>query len=178
MTVLVAVASKHGGTRGIAEAVADELRAMGIEAEVRDVDEVADPGHYDAVVLGSAVYMGNWMEDAQRFVAGHREALAAVPVWLFSSGPLGREEPQPKGDPNGLDEFMKATGAREHRIFVGRLDKSQLGLGERLAAKVVKAPEGDFRDWEAIRDWAREIGGALRTPPFPAPVVQVERGSS
>ena len=166
MRVLVATASKHGGTRGIAEAVADELRAMGIDAEVRDVGEVADPGRYGAVVVGSAVYMGNWMEDARRFVAGHREALAAVPVWLFSSGPLG-DPPVPPGEPQGIDRWTAETGARGHRTFAGRLHPGELGLGERLVAKAVRAPAGDFREWDAIRAWAREIGEALRPGAVP-----------
>jgi menaquinone-dependent protoporphyrinogen oxidase len=71
------------------------------------------------------------------------------------------EEPQPKGNPAHLDELVATTGARGHRIFVGKLDKSGLGLGERLMARAVKAPEGDFRDWPAIRAWAREIATTL-----------------
>ncbi len=57
-----------------------------------------------------------------------------------------------------------ATQAREHHIFVGKLDARSLGFGERLIAKVVHAPEGDFRDWEAIRGWTRDIGAALELP--------------
>jgi menaquinone-dependent protoporphyrinogen oxidase len=56
---------------------------------------------------------------------------------------------------------MRATHARGHRVFVGKLNPGDLGFGERLMAKVVKAPEGDFRDWDAIRAWAREIAAAL-----------------
>ena len=69
--------------------------------------------------------------------------------------------PRPHGDPNGLVELLETTRAREHVIFAGKLDKRDLGLGERLITRVVHAPEGDFRDWEAIRDWARAIGAAL-----------------
>jgi menaquinone-dependent protoporphyrinogen oxidase len=161
MQVLVAVASKHGSTSDIAATIAGELRTMGIGAETRDLGAVTDLGRYDAVVLGSAVYMGRWLPEATAFVDRHRTALAAIPVWLFSSGPLGADRPLPPGDPKDLDQLMEATRAHGHRIFSGRLDPSDLGLGERLIVKVVHAPAGDFRDWEAIRTWAREIGGAL-----------------
>jgi menaquinone-dependent protoporphyrinogen oxidase len=67
----------------------------------------------------------------------------------------------PPGDPQDLDELMAATRARGHRLFSGRLDGADLGLGERLIARIVHAPSGDFRDWDAIRTWAREIGSAL-----------------
>jgi menaquinone-dependent protoporphyrinogen oxidase len=166
-TVLVAVASKHGGTRGIGEAVADELRAMRIDAELLDFDEVPDPGRYDAVVLGSAVYMGRWLPEARRFAGLNLAALRAVPVWLFSSGPLG-DPPIPPGDPTELDCLAAELGARAHRTFAGRLDPGDLGLGERLVAKAVRAPAGDFREWEAIRAWARSIGAALRPDVVPA----------
>ena len=168
MTVLIAVASKHGSTKGIAEAIADEMRSTGIDADVRDIVDVTDVNRYDAVVLGSAVYMGRWMQEAQRFVETHHEAIAAVPVWLFSSGPLGADEPKPVGDPQGIDQIVAATRARGHRTFAGRLESSELGLGERLIVKAVRAPAGDFRDWDAIRGWAREIGEALRRETVPA----------
>ena len=161
MNVLIAVASKHGGTAGIGEAIADALRTLGIAAETREIDDDLIVEDADAVVVGSAIYMGRWLPEAVRFVDRNRGELAAVPVWLFSSGPLGANDPRPKGDPAHLDELIAATGAREHRIFVGKLDNDHLGLGERLAVRLVKAPMGDFRDWDAVRAWARKIGEAL-----------------
>ena len=153
--VLITVASKHGATRGIADAIAEELRRRGLDAEVRDI------GGYDAVILGSAVYMGKWLPAARELADREREVLAGLPVWLFSSGPLGHEHPQPEGEPAQLDQLLAQTNARGHRIFAGELDRSELGAGERLLARMVKAPEGDFRDWDAIRAWAGEIADAL-----------------
>jgi len=74
---------------------------------------------------------------------------------------VGREDPQPKGDPGHLDALMQATQARGHRMFVGKLDRESLGFGERLMTTAVKAPEGDFRDWDVIRSWAQGIASAL-----------------
>ena len=162
MNILVAVASKHSSTRGIAEAIGQELRRSGHTVQVRGADEVNGLGGYDAVILGSAIYMGNWLAEARQFVDKNRASLATMPVWLFSSGPLGQSDPQPPGDFAHLRELMDATQARGHRTFVGKLDRSSLGRAERLVAKVVRAPEGDFRDWEAIREWAREIAADQR----------------
>ena len=169
-SILVAVASKHGSTREIAEVIGEELRAHGVAADVRDIEETDSIAGYDAVVCGSAIYMGNWLPEAYRFIDRHHQALARVPVWLFSSGPLGETDPQPVGDPVRLPGLMDTTGAREHRMFVGKLDKSELGFMEKLATKVVKAPEGDFRDWEAIRAWAREIATMLASSGVAEPV--------
>ena len=161
MHVLVVVASRHGSTLEVAQAIAEELRGAGQEVDLRAADEVASLDPYQAVVLGSAVYVGNWLPEARRFVEQHGAQLETRPVWLFSSGPLGAEDPKPAGDPTRLPELMQATRARDHRIFAGRLDRHELGLGERIVTRAVGAPEGDFRDWEAIRGWARQIAASL-----------------
>src|SRR3954449_8839298 len=87
MNVLVAVASKHGSTREIAEAIAGELRSMGIDADLRGVGDVESIAGYDALILGSALYMGNWLADAKDFANRFAGCLGTRPVWVFSSGP-------------------------------------------------------------------------------------------
>ena len=168
MKVLVAVASKHGSTREIAQVIAAQLRAAHLDADLREAGEVPDLGGYDAVVLGSAVYVGSWLPEARHFAERHRAALAKLPVWIFSSGPLGALDPRPQDDPERLAAPMAGVEVRDHRVFVGKLDPAGLGLGERLAVKMVRAPKGDFRDWAAIRGWAREIAAALRSDAVPA----------
>jgi menaquinone-dependent protoporphyrinogen oxidase len=161
MTILVAVATRHGSTLEIAEAIADELRDVGHTVEVRDVADGPRLDSYAAVIVGSAVYMGAWLPEAVHFIYDHQPRLKDKPVWLFSSGPLGAEDPKPTAPPTQIEALLEHSGARGHCIFVGKLDKSRLTLGERLVAKMVGAPEGDFRAWDAIRDWARQIASAL-----------------
>jgi menaquinone-dependent protoporphyrinogen oxidase len=156
------VASRHGSTREIADAIAQELQVHGADAEVRTVDEVSDLDGYSAVVLGSAIYMGNWESAANRFVQRHQSQLLTMPVWLFSSGPVGNDHPE-QGDPPKVGEIAQRTHARGHQMFAGKLDRHDLNLGERLVVNVVRAPDGDFRDWSSIRAWADEIGDALRS---------------
>jgi len=162
MRVLVTAASKHGSTREIAQAIATELSAEGIAAEARDVTDVATLEGYDAVILGSAVYVGKWMNEARDFVARHGEELRHRSVWLFSSGPLG-SIPKPTEDPVDVAPMMEATGAREHRLLVGALERGKLGMGERIIVRAVRAPYGDFRDPATIREWARHVANELAT---------------
>jgi menaquinone-dependent protoporphyrinogen oxidase len=168
MHVLVAVASRHGSTRDIADAIAQELQVPGVDAEVRTVDEVPDLDGYSAVVLGSAIYMGNWEAAANQFVQRHQSRLLTMPVWLFSSGPVSNGDGPGQGDPSKVVEIARLTHARGHQMFAGKLDRHGLSLGERLIVNVVQAPEGDFRDWSAIRSWADEIGAALKSAAVPA----------
>ncbi len=160
MTVLVVFASKYGSTEEIAGAVAEELIGAGLEARAVEADGT-ELGEADAIVAGSAVYAGHWLKPIRRLVAEAAPGLRERPVWLFSSGPLGDEDPQPSGEPADLDELMSETGARSHIVFAGKLDRERLSVGERLLVRALKAPEGDFRDWDAIREWARAIAAEL-----------------
>jgi menaquinone-dependent protoporphyrinogen oxidase len=169
MTVLVTAASKHGATRQIGETIARVLDEHGVSAEFVDLDDVRDLGRYEAVVLGSAVYLGKWLKEARSFVDAHAGDLAERPTWLFSSGPI-------VGDPPKRDPADEAAGrraletahAREHKLFAGKVDKSELGLLEKAAVRAAHASEGDYRDWDEIERWATEIAAQLRTATEPA----------
>ena len=160
MKVLVCAASKHGATTEIAAEIGAALAAVGVEADVLAPDEVQTMAGYDAAVIGSAVYVGRWLEPAKTLVEQHQEALRAMPVWLFSSGPVG-DPPKPVEDPVDAQPLVDLVKARGHRVFAGDLDRARLGFGERAIVAAVRAPDGDFRPWADIEAWAREIAAAL-----------------
>jgi menaquinone-dependent protoporphyrinogen oxidase len=166
MRILVAYASRLGSTREIAESIAGRLQLHGFEASALRAAAVGDVEAYDAVIVGSAVYAGNWMDEATQFIDGNRSALAARHIWLFSSGPVGHlpERVEPSA-PGVVRRLMLAVGARGHRVFFGAFDRatidgSDLGRAERFIAKRF-VPTGDFRDWEAVAGWADDIAGEL-----------------
>lgn len=161
MRVLVAVASRHGSTREIAAEAAEALRAAGLEVDLLEAGAVSSLAGYGAVVLGSAIYMGAWLPEAKRLVERHRGELAALPLWLFSSGPLGEGDPQPQPDLAALTAPFSGLAVRGHEVFAGKLDRSTLGMGEKLIARLVKAPDGDFRDRAAVRAWAEAVAAEL-----------------
>ena len=172
MQVLVAYATKHGATREIAERIAEQLKGAGAAAEVRPVQAVDDLTGYDAFVIGSAIYMGSWRKEAITFVQRHQAILAARPVWLFGSGPLGTATTDSRGqdllvvsEPKEFAEFMDALRPRGRKVFFGALDPRTLSLPERtlrlLPAGRALLPAGDFRDWPAIEAWAADIAHEL-----------------
>jgi len=160
MTVLVAYASKHGATEEIARRIAKQLREKGTAAEARPVGEVKTLEDPDAVVLGSAVYVGSWMKEASAFAERHKEELSRIPVWLFSSGPTGTG-PTDVGVSDKQLAALREIHPRDHRLFHGAMDPTKLGFLERKMVKAVKAPVGDFRDWGEVRSWADEIARSL-----------------
>lgn len=161
MKVLVSAASRHGATTEVVATIAAALTAAGADAVVVAPSEVTSIDGFDAAVIGSAVYVGRWLEPARELLEEHRDALSRIPVWLFSSGPVG-DPPKPVEDPIDVPAMVALVGAREHRLIPGRIDKKRLGLGEKAILAAVRAPEGDFRPWPEIDAWAAEIAGILR----------------
>lgn len=172
MTVLMTAATKHGSTGEIAQAIGAALTERGIRALVLPTEEVRDIGEYAAVVAGSAVYGGHWLPSATTPVDRGSSAWAGRPVWLFSSGPVGdpaRTLPRKMGaGPVDLPKTRATTGAREHRVFPGKLDPKGLPIMQRAALLLFRGMKGDFRDWDAIRAWSAGFADALHQNQTPA----------
>ena len=163
MKVLVAYESRHGSTKAIAERIATTLARRYPETTTREITQTLDPAGYDAYVIGSAVYYGGWMDEAVEFVREHEGAFSGKPVWLFSSGPLGTALP---AEPKDIAHLREILDPRDHHVFYGALDRDNLSIGERLVVGMVKAPDGDFRDWDEIDDWAMRIAQQLDASVF------------
>jgi menaquinone-dependent protoporphyrinogen oxidase len=166
MTVLVTAASKHGATAEIAERIGADLADHGLEVEVRKLAEVRDLAGYDACVVGSGIYLGNWLKHAREFLDAHGDDLAERSTWLFASGSIVGDPPV-ADDPNALrpglaEKLVETTHAQEHKLFAGKLDGSKLGLAEKLPVRMARGREGDWRDWDAVDEWAAQIASALQ----------------
>jgi menaquinone-dependent protoporphyrinogen oxidase len=165
--VLVAYASRLGGTKGIAEAIGVDLQHRGHDVTVQPVTDVPSVEAFDAVVLGSGVFANHWHKPAVAFVQKHESELKRRPVWLFSSGPIGDIKPtQTLPDPKEIGELRARLRPRDHRIFWGKIDRSAVDSLDmnpvfRFFARKYM-PEGDWRDWPAIDAWAETISAALQ----------------
>lgn len=183
--VLVVYGSRHGGTQGIAERIGEVLQAEGLASEVVAAAHDTDIGDADAVVVGSGVYTGKWLDEPIRFLERNQLALATRPLWLFSSGPLpgstaekapddpitdalGPADGPGSGGRKRITAISDATRPRDHRVFLGAYDPSDppKSMVERVVRMMPGGkgvlPPGDFRDWDAIEAWARDIATALR----------------
>jgi len=174
MPVLVAYASRHGSTQGIAERIAERLRARGLDADARPAGEVRDASKYDAFVVGGAAYMFHWLKESTAFVRHNRALLAQRPTWLFSSGPIGTDTVDKEGRdvlettvPKEFPDLRARIEPRGEKVFFGALDPDAkpVGLAERFMSLMPAAraalPAGDFRDWPAIDAWADDIADDL-----------------
>lgn len=163
-SVLVAYASKRGSTAEIAETIAEVLRDGGLQVDCVEAGEVGSIAAYDAVVLGSAVYMKRWRGDAKHFLKRHTGELAQLPLWVFSSGPVGdpaKDNPAWE-EPPRIVSTVERLGARAHVVLGGRVPAEPHGPMERSMADGIPPEYRDRRDWGEIRAWAEGIAAELR----------------
>jgi menaquinone-dependent protoporphyrinogen oxidase len=160
MKILVAAGSKHGATLDIARVIGERLSQRGHVVDLASAEDVDDLTGIEAAVIGSGVYAGHWLAPARELIEKNATTLDGIPVWLFSSGPLG-DPPKPEEEPVDVKDLMAMSGAADHRVFSGRIDLALLGFGEKAIVKALRAPVGDFRDWDLIDAWAVEIAEAL-----------------
>jgi menaquinone-dependent protoporphyrinogen oxidase len=186
MKVLVAFASRHGSTAGIAQRIAEAIEAGGHEVTYRHVSDVGLVDKYDAFVVGSSAYMGHWEKEAKDFVRRYQAALAGHPTWVFSSGPIGTDKVDKQGRdvleaarPAEFAEITTSIQPRGDQVFFGAYDPDvePANLMERLGGLFTRMPSirsqmpvGDFRDWSAIEAWGAGIARALaKRAPVGAP---------
>jgi menaquinone-dependent protoporphyrinogen oxidase len=166
MMVLVAAASRHGSTSEIAARIGTELTKSGLDVEIKKLEDVKRLERYDAFVIGSAIYLGTWLGRARHFVEAHRAELASRPTWLFASGSVVGH-PAVDDDPLAINAtivqvLVETAHAREHKLFTGKLDRSKLGPAERASVRAAWASDGDYRDWQAVDNWAASIAQELQ----------------
>jgi menaquinone-dependent protoporphyrinogen oxidase len=160
MRILVTYGSKRGGTQGIAETVADDLRAEGFEVDLLPPRRVRRLDGYDAVVVGGALYASRWHKASRRFVKRHAAEIRQHPAYFFSTGPL--DDSASRGDippVKGVQALMEKTSVREHITFGGRLRPDAKGFP---ASAMAKKRAGDWRDAVQVHRWTRTIASQLR----------------
>jgi len=165
--ILVAYASQYGATQEIAEKIGGVLGQAGLQADVFPVDRVRDLTPYQAVILGSGVYIGQWNKEAAAFLQANEKALADRRVWLFSSGPTGSGDPVELLNgwrlPAALQPVADRIQPRDIAVFHGYINPDKLNFIQKWVIKtIVKKPFGDFRDWDTIAAWTTTVAAELK----------------
>ncbi len=161
--ILIAYASKHGATAEVARVIGETLTAPGAEIAVHPVSEVDDLSPYTAAIIGSPIYSSDWLPEATAFVKRHSRALGALPTACFVLAIRLRDGSE------AIRETVERYITTERVImqpisvgyFAGRLDYDLLSPITRLQIQTKGLPEGDFRDWDTIRDWATGLRAPL-----------------
>jgi len=168
--VLVAYASYCGSTGEVAEAIGQVLCDQGGAVDVRLVESVRDLNSYQAVIIGSAIHSSKWLPEAMKFVETNQKVLSQVPVayfmtclTLYKSNDTTRRIARSYLNPV-LDAVPQVKPV-DMGLFAGVLDYSKLSFVVRLVmkSKMKKkgVPEGDHRNWDTIRAWAKGLAPKL-----------------
>jgi len=168
--VLVAYASDCGSTGEVAEAIGQVLCDNGTAVDVRLVENVKDVSPYQAAVIGSAIHSSKWLPEAMKFAETNQKALSHMPVayfltclTLYKSNDVTRRMARSYLDPV-LDAVPQVKPV-DIGLFAGVLDYSKLSFVVRMVmkSKMKKkgVPEGDHRNWDTIRTWAKGLAPKL-----------------
>ncbi|MCW2809743.1 MAG: flavodoxin [Friedmanniella sp.] len=164
MKILVTYASRMGSNAEIAERIGQQLTAAGHQVEVVGCTRAPSVEAFDAVILGSALYVGRWERSALRWLGAQGPLLRGRPTWLFQSGPCG------EGFDLGAVKVPRAVRRLTHRLglqppvtFGGRLDP-QLTTTRVARWMATGSYAGDFRDWEQIAAWTAKVAVQLGHP--------------
>jgi len=156
--VLVVYGTGTGCTADIAEHIGKTLTESGGEVDVRSASDKPDPAGYDAVVVGSGVRVGNWHSAVSKWVDENAETLRVMPVAFFTACLTMAIGPEKSDEVRAYtDGLLATTGLNpvDYGLFAGMNEPKKFSLAERAVMKVMKAPQGDFRDFEAIEAWTR-----------------------
>lgn len=160
--VLVAYATRAGSTIGVTQAIAQAFIDSGMAAEVVAVKDAKNVSQYQGVVLGSATRMSKVLPEAVTFLRKYRTALAESPLAYFTVClTLKDDTPENRKIVDGyLEPFRQVLPAVSTALFAGVLDFNKVSPVWRVMARLDKEQswiQGDYRDWESIRAWAREL---------------------
>lgn len=164
--VLVAYASKHGATREIAERIARILTEKGVVCTPLPAEEATEVATYDAVIAGSAVYIGKMRKEMRRFLSKNEQVLHAKPLWLFASGPTKKGDDPGELDgwhrPASMKDLIDRLAPKDRVVFAGAVTLDKMGGLEKWMMSKVKAPLEDAREWDKIETWATGIAADLK----------------
>lgn len=167
--VLVTYSSRYGSTEAIAQRIGDTLTRQGVTADVLPITDVKSLAEYDAYVLGGAIYSGQWPTDLVEFINFHETTLREKPSALFVVAIRLRDDSEEMRQSvlGIIDTYRVMLNPGTIGLFAGMVDYDKLSPIVRLQAETKRLPEGDFRNWEAIDEWANTLQSQLAVVPEP-----------
>jgi menaquinone-dependent protoporphyrinogen oxidase len=166
MRILVAYATKHGSTAEVADFIGQVFHEHDLDTSVMAVDQVQSVEGYDAFVIGSPVYGSMWLTEISQFLQRFETDLSKKPVYFWMNCIRVLE---PEGREQALAEYihkptMEKIGVRDIGVFGGKLKLDEIDWNERwtLSARyegesLPGSRNDDYRDWNAIREWTKQI---------------------
>jgi menaquinone-dependent protoporphyrinogen oxidase len=161
--VLIAYASKCGSTGEIAQSIGQTISQTGAYVDVLPIEQIADVSAYQTVFVGSAIRRGHWLPEAVDFLNQHQLELQNIPTACFTACmTLCEDTPESRQKAKSFfDPVREIFQPHAEGYFAGKVDPNRLSFMDNTMLKIVGTPEGDYRNWNAINQWATETYAAL-----------------
>lgn len=178
--VLIVYGTRYGATASTSEEIAKVLQEQGLEVKIVNAkkEKVTDISPYDLIIVGSGMQMGKWTNEPENFLNQFQEELAKKKVAIFVSSAaqaLMEYENKTEEIANNRKLYLEDKAAKYHLqplsmvILGGVWDFNKMNfLFKRTLAsfkprieaagfKEIKPGLYDTRDWNVIRNWAKEL---------------------
>ena len=160
--ILVAYGTRAGSTQEVAEAIGRSLREGDAEVDVVPAKAVKDLSTYQAAVIGSGIRINQPYGNVTRLIKKYHTALSHIPVAYFVVCLTMRDDtPASRAEANGYLKpmYQQAADVKPTSVglFAGEYDPKKVSFFMNFIMSSAKLPQGDFRDWNAIRQWAESL---------------------
>jgi menaquinone-dependent protoporphyrinogen IX oxidase len=183
LKALIAYGTRYGATAGTSEEIAKILREEGFDTKIVNLKEekIKDISEYDLIIVGSGMGNCRWASEAEDFLKNFRKEFEGKKMALFVSTmkPFfereGKMDDVAKTRKIALEDKIAKYGLKPIALgfFGGVIDYNKMGFIARKGMEFFKPQlekDGfkvapgiyDLRDWDEIRNWAKELSRKAR----------------
>jgi menaquinone-dependent protoporphyrinogen oxidase len=183
LKALIAYGTRYGATAGTSEEIAKILREEGFDTKIVNLKEekIKDISEYDLIIVGSGMGNCKWASEAEDFLKKFRKEFEGKKLALFVSTmkPFfereGKMDDVAKTRKIALEDKVAKYGLKPIALgfFGGVIDYNKMGFIARKGMEFFKPQlekDGfkvapgiyDLRDWDEIRNWAKELSRKAR----------------
>lgn len=176
---LIVYGTRYGAAASTAQEIAKTLRQKGLDVRLVDAkqEKVKAISEFDLVIVGSGIQIDRWTGEPESFLKTFQKELSEKKVALFvccgsASQALNREDTETVE--RARSKYLQEKAAKYNLqpvslgLFGGIYNynkipwwaKKALNSERAKIAAVYKEEQPgiyDTRDWDAIRDWAKEL---------------------
>lgn len=166
--ILIAYDTVHGATSTIADKIGKVLCEQGFQVDLMLARKVKDVSSYDAILIGTPIYYGEFLPGIKSFLNKHQQSIAGKPHVLFVNCTYLKEDTEEIRNKvmelwvNPMLEKFPEIKPLNIGLFGGKILFSELYPVEYFLMKLMKYEDGDFRDYDKIGAWAESMTETLK----------------
>ena len=169
--ILVTYDTEHGATSIVAKKVFDTLCQEDFSVDLIFVENF-DPAeilNYDAIVIGSPIYIGKWLPGIKKLLKRSHATIAQIPSAFFITCTYVKgEDDTPERHAHAIELYIDPVLSKypdiqpiDKGVLAGEFQYAELYPLQFFLMKLAKFEEGNFIDTAKIEAWAKGFGDKL-----------------